>query len=165
MTTFKRLVLLSLLVTIGLAQSPTRHNVFTVTRTKALSGAATVMTVQQPAASANNVQAQWIKIFTDVAVTVELERDGTAATATGETEVGTSPDSPTPTATAFYDSDVGNGTTVDTFDLPADTMLVADLLRYEIYLMGNGTGINFSLRSSSVTGNVRITICWSEWTP
>lgn len=163
-TTFTRLAIIGLLAAVAaVGQPPQRNNMYTVTRTKSLSGAATVLTIQQPATAANTVQAEWVKIFTDVAVTVELERDGTAATATGETEVGTSPNSPTPAATAFYDSDVGNGTTIDTFDLPADTMLVADLRRFKIYLVGVGMGKNFSLRSSSVSGNVRITICWSEW--
>ncbi len=163
MTTFKRLVLLGLLVATTLAQSPTRHNTFTITRTKSLSAAASVMTVQQPAADSNTVEAIWAKIYSDVAVTVELERNGTAATATAETEVGTNANSPTPAAVGWYDSDVGNGTTIDTFDIVAYGTLSVDLKAYKLYLTGDGTGTNFSLRSSSVTGNVRITICWREW--
>ena len=157
--------LLAFLFVVGIchAQIPSRHHTYTVTREHTLSASAGVVTIQQPASSSNTVEVRWVKLHSNIALTVELERDGTAATATAETEVGTNTNAPTQAAVAWYDSDVGNGTTIETIDMVGDVTYAIDLTAYRVYLIGDGTGVNFSVRTASGTGTVRITVCWREW--
>ena len=145
------------------ATSPT--NTFTASRQHSPSGSAVVVTLQQPAASSHIVEPLWAKVYSTVAISVEIERDGTAATATAETEVNTSSAGTvlTGAATVFYDSDAGNGTTVDTYDLAAKETIWINLKDYNLKLIGDGTTNNITLRSDSVTGTVRLTISWREW--
>ena len=160
----KRILCLVVLLALPLlAQEPRRNNTYTVQYDDSPSAGASVLTVQQPAASANSVEAVWAHIYCSVDCVVELERDGTAASTTGATEVGTSTNSPTQTATAFYDSNVGNGTTVDKFTIPAEQTLAINLSAYKIWLIGVGTTKNFTLRTDSITGTVRMTMSWREW--
>ena len=144
---------------------PIFHNTYTTSQSFTLSTSAAVLTVQQPAALANTVELLYARIESTVALAFELERDGTAATATATTEVGTTVLTPTAAATAFQGSDVGNGTTIDTILVQLDQAVTVDLSRtgYNVWLVGAGTTKNFSVRSASGTGTVRITICWREW--
>jgi hypothetical protein len=159
----KKLLFALVVASICLAQAPQQNNTVTVVYADTPAASASVLTVQQPATGANEVEAVFAHIYCSVACVVELERDGTAATATGATEVGTTSSTLTPAATAFTGSDVGNGTTVDTFTIVADSVLVVDLTAYRLWLIGNGTSKNFTLRTDSITGTVRMTIVWREW--
>ena len=159
----RKLVLISLLAVACLAQMPKRNNTYTVSYADTPAASATVLTIQQPAASANDAEVIWASIYCSVDCVVELERDGTAATTTAATEVGTSVNSPTPTGTAFSASNVGNGTTVDTFTVIAAQPQAINLTAYGLALKGSGTTKNVTLRTDSITGTVRMTICWREW--
>src|SRR5574342_237649 len=82
--------------------------VFIATKQTSLSGAAEVITVQQPASNAKTVSFIGAYVDCSVACTITLERDGSAATATTLTPVALN--SGTATATAWSGSDVGAGT-------------------------------------------------------
>ena len=139
------------------------NNVYTTSHAFTLSTSAAVLTIQQPAATANTVEVLFVRLETSADLVFELERNGTAATATATTEVGTSANNPTATATAFHTSDVGNGTTIDTILVQSDVEKTVDMVPYNVWLVGVGTTKNFSVRSaSSASSTVRITIGWRE---
>lgn len=133
---------------------------YTASKTTALSGAAEVVTVQQAASSARNVQ--FVSAFVDctVACTVTIERNGTAATATALTPAPANPDASAAVATAWSGSNVGTGTVITRASIPAGGSLVVDLSR--IYFTGSGAGKNLSVRTNSITGTVDIVITWTE---
>ncbi len=159
----KKLFLTMLIAGVCLAQAPRRHNTLTVPYTDSPSASASVLTLQQPATNSRKVQVLWAHINCSVACVVELERNGTAATSTAATEIGTTDITVTPATNAFTDSDVGNGTTIDTFTIAAETTIAVDLTVYNIWLIGDGTDKNLTLRSDSITGTVRMTIGWREF--
>ena len=148
----------------ALAQNtPRQHNTFTVQFDDSPAAGASVLTIQQPATGSLTVEALWAKVYCSVDCVITLERSGTAATATAATEVGTTASTSTATVTAFSDSDVGNGTTVDKYTIEAGKEIAVDLTAYNLWLIGNGTTKNITLRSDSITGTVRMTLAWREW--
>lgn len=156
--------LLLLLLTAAAWAQPRQLNTFTATCALSVSGSAKACTVQQPATGAKNAQLVSAYVHSTVAVALTLERDGTAATATGVTEAALNSAGGTPTVTGFTDSDVGSGTVIagaSSIKLPADGSTTLDL--EDIQMRGNGTAKNFSIRTSAVTGTVTIVIKWREF--
>ncbi len=154
--------LLSLLACIALAsslaaQQPKRER-FSAYKATTLSGAAEVVTIQQPAASARDVFFEYAILYCSVVCTIELEIDGTAATSTTLTPIvetyGTA------TATAWSGSNVGNGTTLYEYNLAAGETITVDLTGQ--FMEGNGTANNLSFRTNSITGDAKIGVFWWE---
>ncbi len=125
-----------------------------------LVGAAGVVTIQQPASGSKKVHFEAAMVYCSVACVIELERDGTAATATAATEVALTPYG-TATAVGWSSSDVGNGTTINTIDVAAGSTVPIDLVGVML-AQGGGTAENFTLRSDSITGDIKMTIIWRE---
>jgi hypothetical protein len=133
---------------------------YCATKTTALSGAAEVVTVQQPATGARSVSFSGASIYASVETGLLLQRDGTAASSTTLAPAKLNASADTAAATAWSSSNVGSGTTLAAYTVPAGGTLVLDLSG--IWLLGNGTAKNLTLRTASVTGTVKINICWRE---
>jgi hypothetical protein len=126
-----------------------------------LTSAASVVTVQAPASSAARiVRFVGAYIYCSVQCDVSLERDGTAATATALTPVGVSSQAPAAKTKAFRSSDVGVGTVIGKYTVPAGGTQVIDLT--SVVIAGAGTGKNLTLRTASITGTARISIQFRE---
>lgn len=155
----QRLILL-LLCACGIAAAQGGRQ-YVVSRTASLSSAAAVVTVQQPASGAASVvHFVGAYVYCSAACDVTLERNGTAATATATTPVSVNSSVPAAKSTAFYSSDVGTGSTIGTYSLPASGSQVLDLSA--VYLYGSGTSKNVTVRTSAITGTVKIVIQFSE---
>lgn len=133
---------------------------FVVQKTTSLSGAAEVITVQQPATGSRRVLFNAAYVDCSVACTVTLERSGTPATATALTVNRINAGETAPSVLAFSGSDVGAGTVLSVISLSAGGSTVIDLtaMKWE----KGTTTTNMSLRTSSITGTVHITIQFSE---
>lgn len=143
----------------GSAQDPniTRFSVFKATT---LSGTAEVVTLQQPAADGEIIRVENVEVWCSVACDITLERDGTAATGTALTPIvkvtyGTA------VTNAFHTSDVGVGSVITTKTLPLNT-IIPITFPGGLYLAPTGTASNFSVRTSAITGDVKITMIWTE---
>jgi hypothetical protein len=89
-----------------------------------------------------------------------MERDGTAAANTTATVTKINPDARAATATAFTASDVGSGTVIAHF-----ANINGGLQSFNLddkTLHGDGTGLNFTIRTASITGDVKIVVAWKE---
>lgn len=151
----KLLTLLLCLAGLGSAQQ------YVAYKEAALSAAASVVTVQQPAATAPRVlRFANATLYCSAACDITLERSGTAATATALTPTPLKPSIPAAKALAFHTSDVGVGTVLNKFSLAAGATLTVDLSA--VSFIGTGTTKNLTLRTSSITGTARIAIQFSE---
>lgn len=132
-------------------------------KTTALSSAAEVITVQQPNPSSSNrfVDFKTAFVSCSVACTVTLERNGTFATSTTLTPLNVNPGETAATVTAWSSSNVGTGSIIQKADIAAAGYLVFDLTGINMKPQ-TGTGSNFTLRTTSITGTVNITINWTE---
>lgn len=162
MAALKTKVLLVILLAASVASAQglriTEGPRFSVYKATTLSSASEAVTIQQPASGGRTVNFDTALLYCSVACSVELERDGTAATGTALTPVvltfGTA------TADAFHTSDVGNGSTVTEYNVSAGETLGIDLRG--IRMTGNGTGQNLTFRTNTISGDVRITVVWRE---
>lgn len=157
----KRLLLLSLLL--SLQPSPAQidgRNLerFSVYKATSLSGAAEIVTIQQLAAAGKLIKVESVDVYCSVACVVTLELDGTAATGTALTP--TTITTGTAVADAFHTSDVGVGTVVSKKHVTAGQTLPINM-GYATLPTGS-TANNFTVRTDSITGDVKITIVWTE---
>ena len=125
---------------------------------KKTTGAETI-TIQQPASGGRRVFLELANIYCAVAAVIELEKNGTAATATALTRNVIGPSDFSAVATAWSASDVGNGTTITWLRVPAGDAKSFDL--EGLYMQGNGTGVNYTFRSDC-TGDGEYYIRWRE---
>jgi len=152
-------VLALLSVSAAFSQDPNTRR-FSVFKATTLSGTAEVITLQQPASDGNFIRVEDVEVWCSVACDVTLERDGAAATGTALTPIvqityGTS------TTNAFHTSDAGVGTVITTKTLPLNT-IIPIVFNGGLYLAPTSTGSNFTVRTSAITGDVKITIVWRE---
>lgn len=153
----KRLLLLSLLGSSGLLAQIN----FIATKTTTLSGAAEVITIQQPSSASKKVDLLTAYVDCSVACTVTLERNGNPATSTTLTPQAVNPGEGTVTATAWSSSNVGTGTVLSVISLTAGASVIYDLAGMN-FSNKNNRGENFTIRTSSITGDVHINVKWSE---
>lgn len=153
-----RNLLLTLLIAWSLTgqTSVTRYQ---ANKTTTLSGAAEKITIQQPTRSPVQVQLETADIYCSVACTITFYQNGSAATATTLTPTFVS--GATGSALAFSGSDVGTGTTLKSFTLAAGATINVSLYDFALKKGASG-GNNFSIGTSSISGDVRIQIQWSE---
>lgn len=144
---------------------PRLLNSYTATCVLSLSSSSKACTLQQPATGARTVQLVSAYVHSTAAISITQERDGTAASATAATEVAVNPsETATATVTAFTDSNVGVGTVIagtDSVKIAANSAVVLDL--EDIQMRGNGTGKNYSIRTSSGTATVTVVLKWREY--
>ena len=120
---------------------------------------AEAITIQQPASGGRRLWMEIINIHCTVAADVDLESNGTAATATTMTVLAVMPDF-TPTATAWSGSDVGVGRKIDEFNVAAgDPGLSVNV--EGLYMQGSSTATNYTIRSDC-TGTGSYYIRWRE---
>lgn len=142
----------------SVAETP---RVYIATCSATLSSAATACSIQQPATGANNVRLLYAQVYCSAACTATQERNGTAATATAATVKRVNPDrADTITANVFSASDVGTGTAFVVKNLTAGTTVIK---LKGLYLIGNGTAKNYTVRIASMTGDVAIAFQWEEY--
>src|ERR1700738_1039313 len=131
-----------------------------------LSNAASVVTIQQPATNPASVsfytpaQGGSASVYCSVACVVTLERDGTAATSTSATPIPVSHGTPAAVTTAYVASNVGVGTILNRIPVAAGQTVNPDLSSLKMYAAG--TGVNLTLRTNSITGDVKILMKWRE---
>ena len=133
---------------------------FSVFKKTTLAGAPEIITIQQPASGSKKVYFEFVQVHCTVAAVIEIERDGAAATATALTAVDASKRGSV-TATAWSGSDVGAGAKISEFDVAAGQTVTVNMDGYML-APGGGTGENLTLRSDSITGDIKITIVWRE---
>lgn len=144
-----------------LAQTSWSQIYYSVSKTTALSGASEVITIQQPASGAAVLRFIGAYIDCSVACTGTIERNGTAATNTTLTIANVNPGETSPVSTAWSSSNVGTGTVISRFSIPASGATNIDLSK--VYLAASGgTNKNLTIRTSSITGTVNIVIIYSE---
>lgn len=134
---------------------------FIAQKTTVLSGAAEVITIQQPASNSKVVRFISAYIDCSVACTATIERNGTVASSTTLAPVNVNPNEPGGAATAWSSSNVGTGTVLHVSSITAGGYTVFDLNGINMP-SNNNTGYNLTLRTSSITGTVHITIKYSE---
>ena len=161
----KRFLLLMLACVSAYAQDaiwntiePTR--IFVAYREATLVAAAEVVTIQQPATAPANVWFDGLSVYCSVACSFTLERNGTAATATEFTPAAITPGL-TAKAKAFGASDVGTGTVIARYVVPAGATVPVSVRGMKLRWNG-GAGENLTIRTSSISGDVKILVRWGE---
>jgi len=135
---------------------------FSLSKVTALTAAAEVLTVQHPATAKKSVRFISALIFSTVAATVALERNGTAATSTAQAPVACNPadvNVSTVEASGFNTSNVGTGTVINTYQIAANTYYQIDL---SLFQLPAGVADNLTLRTNSITGTVNLQILFRE---
>lgn len=156
------LALIAVMLPAQVQEWPTRENqiptYWDATHTFTLSGSAAVITIQQPAANAQRVRLQSAFVYSSAACSFVQERDGSAATETALTLKKTNPQSPlTPNVTAWRNSNSTGGAQIGpSYAIPAGGSAALDVSR--VYLIGNGTTRNYTIRSASCTGTFTVSI-------
>lgn len=133
---------------------------YAATKATSLSGAAEVVTVQQPAATAATVRFVGVSIDCTVACTYTIERNGTAASSTTLTTVALLAGSAASKALAWSSSNVGTGTVIYRGQIAAGGGQTIPLSG--VVLSGVGTTKNVTIRTNSITGDVKINFRWTE---
>lgn len=133
---------------------------YIVLRESALSAAAEAITVQQPTTLARTLRFSAAWVDCSVACTVTISRNGTAASSTALTPVPLNVGSAAAAATGWRSSNVGAGTVIGTFALPAGAGTPVNLSG--VVLTGNGNTKNVTVSVASLTGTVHIMIRWTE---
>jgi hypothetical protein len=124
-------------------------------------GAAVVVTIQQPSTGARQLVFEGGTIFCSVPCVPALEMNGTAATATPAGVIKLDTRAPSATAGVFTGSDVGAGTVINRYPIAAGGQ--TDILKSGLTL-GVSTGVrqNLTIRTDAISGTVRILLMWSE---
>jgi hypothetical protein len=156
----KKLLLFTALLSSGISCF---GQVYAVRKQTVLAGTAEVITIQQPATLARQVT--FISAYFDcsVACSFTLERNGTAATSTTLAVNNVNPGETAAATTAWSASNVGVGTVLASYNCPGACSIAIDLTGVT-FAQVNGTGVNLTLRSSSITGTVDIIFKYSEKT-
>jgi len=125
-----------------------------------LSASSGVLTIQLPAGANKRVYLQSANFWCSAACTITQERNGTAATATVLATVPLNTTG-TPTAVVYSASNVGVGSGLPKIDLSAGNGSYADL-SFSTFQKNSPTVQNYTLRTSVMTGTVRLSILWGE---
>lgn len=151
-----------LLVLLGFAFvvfSQTRAG-FTVTSKQTPSGAAVVVTVQQPTSSSKTVHMLGATVYSSVDVEFTVEVSGTAATTTNVAE-GRLPGSPPANAYVYAPSNAGSGNVLTRYQLSAGQ--TSPLIDLSQMYFARAKADNVTIRTASITGTVIVNIQWEEY--
>lgn len=135
---------------------------FSATKTTSLTAAAETLTVQHTVDKQRNVTFISGYMYCSVACTVTLSRSGTAATTTANSVVALNPNNvfvQTNQALAFNTSNVGAGTTIIVYQLPAGSFMTIDLSKFEL---SGGVADNLTMGTNSITGTAVLQLTWQE---
>ncbi|MFB3828949.1 MAG: hypothetical protein ACE15B_19440 [Bryobacteraceae bacterium] len=139
------------------------QKIYTAQREATLAGTAEVVTIQQPATTTgNHFFLDEAAVYCSVDCTFTVERSGTAATTTAFTPAPANPGIVAAKATAFHTSNVGASTVIGKYYVAAGGEKVVNLRAIRLR---NGTRDNLTVRTSSITGTVRILVRWAEAQP
>lgn len=151
----KRLIILFSIAAGAVAQT----NVYSVFREESPTGAATALTIQQPASPTKNATILGAYIYCSAACTATLEHTGTPATNTEVTPDPNTPGSPAATIRAFRSSDVGSGTTKNKYAIVAGGYV---LLEFNGTQLTRTAAANYTIRIAGMTGTVYLLWMWRE---
>ncbi len=132
-----------------------------VSKSTTLNAAAETITIQQPVTGAKTVEFKSLYVECSVICTVTIERDGNPATGTALTPVALNPREKVPVAQAFYSSNASVGYVESQTTIQANSYLVYDMTGFR-FTAQNNPGLNLSIRTSSITGTVKIIVKWTE---
>ena len=139
------------------------QKIYTASRETTLSGAAETVTIQQPATnSGQHFFIDGAAVYCSVDCVVTVERNGTAATSTAFTPTPLNPGVIAAKAQAFHTSNVGAGTLIGKYRVPAGSEKVIQLRG--LRLRANYRD-NLTVKTDSITGTVRILVKWAEVQP
>lgn len=158
MRSFK-LFILPLIATILFAQDLTTPK-YEIYKETSLSSAAEVITLQQPSTGAKNVYPTDGSVYCSVDCIITFEKNGTAATTTALAVNSLQDNAPTPSATAFSASNVGTGTVINKLNITAGNTQPLDFVG--MGLSDNNTAKNYTMRTNSISGTVRVVWRWIE---
>lgn len=133
-------------------------HVYKLTTRTALSGAAEVLTVQQPTSPTKVIRIKRVLIDATVACAITIERDGVAASTTAQTPVPVSNKTPASTALGYNTSNATSVTVLANHGIPANSLPIE--LPQDTTLFDASS--NFTVRTASITGTVNITIEFEE---
>jgi len=142
-----------------LAQRATTQPTHTAFHAASLSSSTDKVTVQGVAGGKNG-QFTTATVYCSVACSFTFQQNGAAATTT---TLATTPFNlaPPSTATAWSASNVGTGTTLPTFNIPAGGgTMTFDL---SMFTLQPSPTSNLSIGIASMTGSTQITINWTEF--
>lgn len=139
---------------------------YSISKRTTLAAAAEVITIQAPVVGTlPTIQFIGATITSSAACSFTLERDGTSATTTAQTPVQLNPNHPRSAgaarALAFNTSNVGVGTVIKNFDIPAAGTFTLDLTPI-VMPASSIANRNFTIRSGTCTATVVINIDWVE---
>lgn len=159
-----KLILAGLLfIGIGFSQSSNPFDqMFTTTKTTALTSAAEVLTVQHLSTAKKSVTLLTGYAYCSVDCTVTLERSGTVATGTTNTIVNLNPNNvfmQGVTSQAYNASNVGVGTIINTYNITGGSFISIDLSYFQL---PGGVSDNLTLRGNSITGTETLQLTWKE---
>jgi hypothetical protein len=125
------------------------------------SGTAYALTIQQSGSVATRRQIQFSggAVYCSVACTITLSIQGTAAANTLGTATALDTRAPSASASVYTNSDAGTGTMICRYVLSAGQQL--DITPNGLHL-GTTTQGNITLRSSVISGDVKLLLMWSE---
>ena len=117
------------------------------------------ITVQKPTTSNRVIRPQFFWCHSTAANTCTFEVRGTAATTTALAIAALTGASAT--ATSYSASNVGAGTVVAVYEVPAGGQgVTVDLSR--VALAGSPATENLTVKPGNITGTVKVLICWEE---
>jgi hypothetical protein len=133
---------------------------YAYTKTSVLNAATEVITVQMPADSPplRAFAFKGISVYCSAECSFTLERDGTPATATAGTMLGLNRTTPAPVVKVYYSSDVGAGTSIGAYTVPAGGTLPIDLSSKRL----TNPNENLTVRIASVTATVKVNVVGEE---
>jgi hypothetical protein len=128
-----------------------------------LTAAGTSFTIQQPASGGKLLQLETAVVYCSVTCNITQSVNGSAATATAGTAAALPPGGPPASATVWTASNVGAGTAIGgiTHLASAPNTINLDLSKLS-FGAGAGTGANYTVTISSITGTANITLVWRE---
>lgn len=160
----RRLFLLALITLPALSQTQYDTGaIFSASYNVALSSSAGVLTLQMPASGAPRVQFLGLSVTCSAACTFTIEANGTAASSTPLTIRNVNPSNPNARSTlitAWSNSNVGVGTVIKNYRLDAAGTMTFNM--QNVQMQGNGTSVNYTIRSNSFTGQFVVNVDWAE---
>ena len=153
----KKLIAVAALVAMSCGAQDTL-NEYIVYKQTALTAAAELITIQQPASPVMTVIGEIASVYCSVACDAIVYQLGSAATAT-TLATNALNGGMASSAVAFSASNSTGGTAINTIAIAAGNTQTIDISRLYI---SKGAGQNFSIGTNSITGSVRITVQWRE---
>lgn len=155
MSCLRTCALLLLLAVISWSQDTERR--YYVTRVESLSGAGFAVTVQQPSSGARKLRFDGGTVRCTAATTITMEKNGATATATPSAAQSLDERGPSAVSQVYVNSNVGAGTLVS-----QDSRSANELFPFSGGLVLAGSGKNFTLKSTAITGTCTVQIWFSE---